>query len=38
VFNLFIDATKDAVKEVKKILEKQESNNKVIRVNIAGFG
>ncbi len=35
---MFIDATKDAVKEVKKILEKQESNNKVIRVNIAGFG
>ena len=35
---MFIEATKDAVKEVKKILEKQESNNKVIRVNIEGFG
>jgi len=38
VFNLFIEATKDALKEIKKIIEKQESDEKVIRVNIAGFG
>jgi len=35
---LFIEATKDALKEIKKIIEKQESDEKVIRVNIAGFG
>jgi len=38
VLNLFIEATKDAVKEVKKILKKQETSDKVIRVNIEGFG
>ena len=35
---MFIEATKDAVKEVKKILKKQETSDKVIRVNIEGFG
>ncbi len=35
---MFIEATKDALKEIKKIIEKQESDEKVIRVNIAGFG
>lgn len=35
---MFIEATKDALKEIKKIIEKQEANDKAIRVNIAGFG
>ena len=36
--NLIIEATKTAVEEIKKIMEKQDADDKAIRVNVSGFG
>ena len=36
--NLIIEATKTAVEEIKKIIEKQDADDKAIRVNVSGFG
>jgi Fe-S cluster assembly iron-binding protein IscA len=38
VNNLVIEASKTAVDEIKKIIEKQNADDKAIRVNISGFG
>jgi len=35
---LIIEATKTAVEEIKKIIEKQDAKDKAIRVNVSGFG
>jgi len=38
VNNLVIEASKTAVDEIKKIIEKQNADDKAIRINISGFG
>jgi Fe-S cluster assembly iron-binding protein IscA len=38
VNNLIIEASKTAVDEIKKIIEKQNADDKAIRINISGFG
>jgi Fe-S cluster assembly iron-binding protein IscA len=38
VNNLIIEASKTAVDEIKKIIEKQNADDKAIRVNVSGFG
>jgi len=37
VNNLVIEASKTAVDEIKKIIEKQNADDKAIRINISGF-